>query len=369
VRRPINYAVTGCGFLGSAQAAMIRGLDHARLVVVHSRTMASAQRVADANECEATTDLDRVLERDDVDALIVATPNHRHRQPVIDAARRGKHVFCEKPFALSLEDADEMLRACRQAGVTLQVGHMMRFYPGLQQVKRLIEEGHIGRPLVAHVERTGWEHPQGSISWKKQRACSGGHLFHHIHEIDLLLWLLGMVRSVFAIGGNLAHSGPGFGDEDDVVLMTLEFHSGAVGSMQYGSGFRWGEHLMKINGESGAIFLDNKRSSIGIMDGHGAVRQLPLFDDPASNESMIGLFRRTDGGVAYGRPGEPLAEYLYQAIRTELEYFNDVLLGRPIDPDKADLFSGAAARASIEVAQGALEAMARGQPKKLPLTA
>lgn len=369
MKRQVNYAVTGCGFLGSAQAEIIRGLDHSKLVVVHSRTMASAQRVADANECEATTDLDHVLERDDVDALIVATPNHLHRQPVIDAARRGKHVFCEKPFALSLDDADEMLRACRRAGVTLQVGHMMRFYPGLQQVKRLIDEGHIGRPLVAHVERTGWEHPQSTISWKKQRACSGGHLFHHIHEIDLLLWLLGSVESVFAVGGNLAHRGPGFGDEDDVVLMTLAFRSGAVGSMQYGSGFRWGEHLMKINGDSGAIFLDNKRSSIGIMDAQGAVRQLPLFDDTASNESMVALFRRTDGGVTYGRPGEPLAEYLYQAVRSELAYFNEVLLGRPIDADKTDLFSGAAARASIEVAQGALEAMETGQPTTLPVTA
>ena len=369
MKRQVNYAITGCGFLGSAQAEIVRELDHARLVVVHSRTLESAQRVAAANACEATTDLAEVLERDDVDALIVATPNHLHRQPVIDAARRGKHVFCEKPFALSLDDADAMLRACRRAGVTLLVGHMMRFYPGLQQVKRIIQDGRIGRPLVAHVERTGWEHPQATISWKKQRAYSGGHLFHHIHEIDLLLWLLGTVESVFAVGGNLAHRGPGFGDEDDIVLMNLEFASGAVGSMQYGSGFRWGEHLMKINGDSGAIFLDNKRSSIAIMDARGAVRQLPLFDDTASNESMVALFRRTDGGVAYGRPGEPLAEYLYQAIRAELEYFNEVLLGRPIGTDKADLFSGAAARASIEVAQGALEAMATGQPTRLPVTA
>ena len=369
MNRAINYAITGCGFLGSAQAQIIRTMDNANLTVVHSRSLESARRVANAAGCEATTELDQVVGRADVDALIVATPNHLHLEPVIKAAQQHKHVFCEKPFALNLNDADRMLQACQDAGVTLMVGHMMRFYPGLQKVKQLIKDEQIGRPLVAHVERTGWEHPQKNVPWKKLQAQSGGHLFHHIHEIDLLLWLLGPVARIFAMGDNLAHRGQGFGDEDDILLLTMEFESGTFGSMQYGSGFRWGEHLMKINGASGAILLDNKQSAISVMNVEGAIRQFPLFDDNASNESMIALFQRSDGGVVYGRPGQPLADYLYQAVKAELHNFNDVLLGKQIDEDKSDLFTGAAARASIEVAQAALQAKSTGQPVKLPIDA
>ena len=71
--------------------------------------------------------------------------------------------------------------------------------------------------------------------------------FHHIHEIDLLSWYMGEVESVYCAGGNLAHKGKGFGNEDDILLLTLHFKNGTFASMQYDSRFRLGEHFFKIN--------------------------------------------------------------------------------------------------------------------------
>jgi predicted dehydrogenase len=358
----IRYGITGCGYFGSEQARIIHGMPQAQLVAVHSATGAGAQRVAKELGCEVAATYDDLVARPDIDAIIVSTPNHLHRKPVIEAARRRKHVFCEKPFALSVEDCDAMIDACQQAGVRLMVGHMMHFMGGLIKVKQWIEDGVIGAPMVAHVERTGWESQRAHVSWKIRQELSGGHLFHHIHEIDVLGWLVGPIRQVYAVGGNLAHHGPGHGDVDDVLLLTLQFTNGAYGSMQYGGGFRWGEHLVKISGSEGAVLINWKESMIYLQRGGGPIERYPLFDDPEAQRSLVQLFQRSDGGVVYGAPTDRIAKYLHDAAQAELGYFNKVLCGQPVDTARAMLFDGSAARAAVAVASAALVSKQMGKP-------
>lgn len=366
MNRVIRYGVTGAGYIGAEQARVIDGLEGAELVAVHSGTGEGARRVAAELGCEVAETLIELVARDDIDALIVASPNNLHREPVELAAQHGKHVFCEKPFALSLEDADAMIAACREAGVTLMVGHMMHFYSGVMRIKQWIDEGVIGKPLVAHVERTGWEDPQPHVSWKKQQSQSGGHLFHHIHEIDLLQWLMGPASSVYAVGGNLAHQGEGFGDEDDALLLTLEFASGAFATMQYGSAFHWGEHFLKVNGSKGAIRMSHKEAVIDLLLPGQGVQRFPLFDDAASQESLLALFKRTHGGSTYGKPTDRPPHYLTYAVAEELGYFNEVLGGRPVDELRKPLFDGSAARAAVAVAETALASRRTGVPCDIP---
>jgi len=363
----IHYGITGCGFVGAEMARIITNMPNAQLVAVQSGTGEGARRVAQEVGCEVISILDELVTRRDIDAILVATPNYLHRESVVNAAQNHKHIFCEKPLALSVEDCDAMIEACDQTGVHLMVGHMMHFYSGMIRAKEWIQSDVIGKPLVAHVERTGWEAPREKVSWKKQQALSGGHLFHHIHEIDVLHWFIGPITEVYAVGGNLAHQGPSFGDEDDVWLLTLKFENGAFGSMQYGSGFRWDEHSVKINGTEGAIFINNKTATLSLMRPNKDIEHYPLFDDPEAQQSMLDLFQACDGGSTYGSPTDRMRKYLWDAMQAELAYFNDVLLGRPIDEDKAMLFGGTAARSAISVASAALASKRTGECVTLPV--
>lgn len=98
---------------------------------------------------------------------------------------------------------------------------------------------------------------QDEISWKKIRAKSGGHLYHHIHELDCTLFIMDETPSLVSMAaGNVAHKGEKFGDEDDVVLITLEFESGRFATLQWGSSFHYPEHYVLIEGTTGAILID-----------------------------------------------------------------------------------------------------------------
>jgi predicted dehydrogenase len=366
VKNVIRYGITGSGYIGAAQARIIDAMPGAQLIAVHSGTGVGARRIADQLGCQVEDTLGGLITRPDVDAVIVASPNDVHRKPVVLAAEHGKHVFCEKPFALSLEDADAMLATCREAGVTLMVGHMMHFYSGVLRLKEWIDAGRIGRPLVAHVERTGWEDSQPKVSWKKQQSHSGGHLFHHIHEIDLLQWLIGPATRAFAAGGNLVHQASGHGDEDDVILLTLELEDGALATMQYGSAFHLGEHFLKIGGSEGAVLMSHKEAYIELIRPGEPRQRLPLFDDPDSQSSLLDLFKRTHGGSTYGRPTDNPPLYLCRALVDELTCFNDALCGAGIDPLRKPLFDGSAARAAVAVAETGLLSMRQGVPLPVP---
>ena len=93
--------------------------------------------------CDVETDLDKLCSRDDVDAVLVASPNYLHKEPVLTAARHKKHVFCEKPIALCYADCDEMVRACKENGVIFMAGHVMNFFRAVRHTKQLIAEGKI----------------------------------------------------------------------------------------------------------------------------------------------------------------------------------------------------------------------------------
>ena len=349
----IRFGIVGCGYFGGGFARILHEMAHTKVVAVHGGSGKSAKSVAAEIGCEYVEHLEQLIDRDDVDAVIVASPNHAHKEPVLLAACYGKHVFCEKPVALTLADCQEMIDACKKAGVLFMAGHIMHFIPGMEQVKRWVAEGKIGRPIVWHSERTGWEKPRGEVSWKKMQQLSGGHLFHHIHELDMALSIMGPAHTVYMAADNLAHRGSGYGDEDDVLLMTLRFASGSFGTLQYGSGFRWGEHYIKINGTEGAIKIDFKQSRIELQTEGQKMMRFGLFGEPFDEERRE-FYRHTDGGVAYGDLKSRLPNFLRHNMTREISYFCDVINGRAIDEEKKPLFDGTAAIRSVATAEAAL---------------
>jgi len=362
----IGFGIVGCGFFGGEFARIIHELEGAHVAAVFGGSARSTSAVAAETQCEVETSLERLVQRSDVDAVIVASPNHVHLEPVLLAAQNGKHVFCEKPVALRLDECMKMVNACAEANVHLMAGHILHFVKGIAQVKQWVREGAIGDPIVCHVERTGWEPKrQDHHNWKSDRSKTGGSLFHNIHELDLMLTIMGPAAQVFMAADRMNDAPSDSAGEEHALMLTLQFANGGIGTMQYGSGFRWPEHYMKINGSQGAIKIDFRSANIELRTNSRATFTIGLHENSAEDNERVQLMQAMNGGVIYGDPQLRPPGFLRTAMKKEIVYFRDVINGMAIDDDKRMLFDGTAAIRSVATAEAAMYSKQSGQASKL----
>ncbi len=361
----VGYGIVGTGYFGAELGRIIQRQEGARVAAVLDPE--NAEAVARELGCDVEEDLDKLCGREDVDVVVVATPNYLHKDPVLCAAKHSKHVFCEKPIALSYKDCDEMVKACEEKGVTFMAGHVMNFFNGVRLAKKFINEGRIGKILFCHSARNGWEQQQETISWKKIRAKSGGHLYHHIHELDCIQFLMGPATEVTMVGGNVAHKGEHFGDEDDMLFLTLEFGNNTYAIVEYGSAFRWSEHYVLIQGTEGAIRLDMRDAGVTLRtpkgEEHFLLHRSKEEDDDRTmtyNTSM-----EMDGAVLYGKPGKKPPMWLHGIMEMEMEYLNGIMHGAKVSEEFKPLLNGSAARAAIATADAATLSLKEGRKVKV----
>jgi predicted dehydrogenase len=194
----ITVAVIGAGFMGSAHAANYKALDgRVRVKAVVSRSLDRAAKVAETVGAEASTDLEAVLRDPEVDAIDICLPTPSHREATERALGAGKHVFLEKPIALTLEDADAILRAAAQSGRLFMVGLVLRFWPEYVELHRRVAAGDLGRVKAVATRRLS--PPADWAEWFSDRSQTGGTAVDLlVHDFDQMNWLLGSPRSVFA---------------------------------------------------------------------------------------------------------------------------------------------------------------------------
>lgn len=345
----IRYGIVGTGYFGVALGRAIHALPDARIVSVYDpqHAAAFAQEVGAREEIS----VEDLCARGDIDAVIVASPNWAHAEPVVAAARNGKHVFCEKPIALSYDDCAKMLKAAEDAGRIFMAGHVTQFMNGVRHAKALIADGTLGDVLYCRAVRTGWEEVQAEVSWKKKRELSGGHLYHHIHELDVVQSIMGPAKEAFMVGGNVAHKGPQYGDEDDLLLITLDFGNDRYATLEYGSAFRWPEHSVLIQGTKGAIFIDMQNAGVELKTPDRQERfLLHRTQQEDDNRSEIYAGNKTGGAITYGNPSSTAPLWLQGIVEMEVEYFHGLMLGEPIAEEFAALTNGSAATAAIATA-------------------
>ncbi|MDU8923798.1 Gfo/Idh/MocA family oxidoreductase [Pasteurellaceae bacterium LIM206] len=346
----IRYGVVGVGYFGADLARFMNDIEGAEIIVVYDPE--NGETIANELHCDAAQSLDELVCRDDVDCVIVATPNYLHKEPVIKAAQHKKHVFCEKPIALSYKECDEMVKACEQNGVIFMAGHIMNFFNGVHHAKELINQGVIGDVLYCHTARNGWEDKQPTISWKKIREKSGGHLYHHIHELDCVQFLMGgMPKNVVMNAGNVAHKGEKFGNEDDMLFVCMEFENSRFAVLEWGSAFRWGEHYVLIQGTKGAIKLDMYHCK-GTLRVDGKDSYFLIHENQAEDDDRTRIYTSTemDGAIQYGHPGKRTPLWLSSIMKKEMTYLNDILHGMQPSEEFVKLLTGEAARAAIATA-------------------
>lgn len=345
--KTVNYGVVGTGYFGYELAKILQDMDGARVVAVYDPE--NAKEVALKLNCSVEKNLESLCKRKDIDAIIVASPNAYHKEPVLLAAKYHKHVFCEKPIALSYKDCSEMIEATSRKGLIFMAGHVMNFMDGVRTAKQLINDGVLGEILFCHAERTGWEDPKEEVSWKKMNKYSGGHLYHHIHELDFIQFIMGPAERATMIGGNVASQGEGYGDEDDMLFISLEFAGRKFATIQYGSSFRWGKHYVKIQGTKAALLIDLQEAKV-ILRRDNEDHHFFLHASEEEDEERRRIYKGLDGGIMYGNPGTKVPLWLHTIMKRELNLFQEVLKGAEIDEEFRPLLDGTAARNSIATA-------------------
>jgi predicted dehydrogenase len=194
----VNVAIIGAGFMGSAHASNYAALGkRVRVKWVASRTEERAARVAETVGAQATTDVEDAVRDPEIDAVDICVPTPLHREMTELALDAGKHVFLEKPIALTLEDANAIIAAAASSDRVFMVGMVLRFWPEYVELQRRVSAGELGRPVAAAAVRLS--PPADWNDWMSDRSQSGGTPVDlMIHDFDQLNWLLGTPRSVHA---------------------------------------------------------------------------------------------------------------------------------------------------------------------------
>ncbi len=222
----INVAILGGGFMGSAHANNYKALaGRARVKTVASRSTERAQKVADLLGAELTTDLDAAIADPEIDVVDVCLPTDLHREAAEKAFAAGKHVFLEKPIALTADDADAIIAAAGRSGRVFMVGLVLRFWPEYVELERRLAAGQLGRPLAISTHRLS--PPADWADWFADFNRSGGvPVDLLIHDFDQMNWLLGKPQTVYARASALGNT-----NFPNHVLAIVEY-DGAVGTAE-----------------------------------------------------------------------------------------------------------------------------------------
>jgi predicted dehydrogenase len=275
----VGICVIGVGRAGMIHARnFAHRVTNARLSAVvdpHHPTLKAACKELEREE-EGYSDYRQALDDPEVDAVIVVTPTALHHDVVIEAARAGKHVLCEKPMAVDVRECDRMIDACAQARVKLQIAFMRRFDESFRAAKERVDAGEIGEVVLAKSVTRGPSVPQ---EWMYDICKSNGPLAEvNSHDIDALRWYVGSeIDEVYALGGNFrcpqaVEKYPDFYDNVSMLCRFADGRQGFIdGAVSVGYGY---DARMEIVGTHGVLFVGRMEENtvVGCSTDKGIVR-------------------------------------------------------------------------------------------------
>jgi predicted dehydrogenase len=315
----LNVAIIGTKFMGKAHSnAWLNSPRFFDMPVRPALKVACGQNEDDLRQFagrwgweEVETDWRRVVERQDVDIVDISVPTYLHHDIAVAAARAGKHIFCEKPLAMTVEEARSMYAEAEKAGIVHYINHNYRRVPAIRLARRLIDEGRIGR--IFHWRGAYLQDwivdPDFPLTWhlRAERAGGGVHFDLNSHGVDMARYLVGEIAAVTALAATFIKERPlpgegaatfsaGSGEAtetgevtvDDATFMLAEFENGAIGSFE-ASRFAPGRknyNYFEIYGSKGSIVFNLER-----------MNELQLFqrDDPAHAQGFRTILA-TEGG-------------------------------------------------------------------------
>lgn len=253
----LKVCLIGCGRAGMIHAHNYKNkLENACITACVDAVETAAKAAAEElGVTKVFTDYHDILNDKDIDAVIVVSPTNLHKQIVVDCANAGKHVFCEKPMAMTVEECDAMIDACNRNHVKLQIGFMRRFDASFREAKRLVDSGAIGDLVQIHSNTRGPSKPR---PWMYDIKKSNGILAEvNSHDIDAVRWMADSdIDTLYAVAGNFRNpeAKADYDDYYDSVLMNGTMKNGVHFCIDGAAYVQYGyDSKMELIGTKGKI--------------------------------------------------------------------------------------------------------------------
>jgi UDP-N-acetyl-2-amino-2-deoxyglucuronate dehydrogenase len=318
----LRFALVGCGRIAKRHADLLgKGqIAHAQLAAVCDVVQLKAERIGKQFSIPYFDDMHRMMDATRPDVVAVLTESGRHAEHVIALARYGCNIVVEKPMALTLDDADSMIRACDAVGVRLFVVKQNRFNVPVVRLREALEKGRFGR-LVLGTVRVRWCRTQAYYDqdpWRGTWALDGGVLSNQAsHHVDLLEWMMGDVDTVFAKSATALVKI----EAEDTAVVVLRFRNGALGIIEATTAARPTdlEGSLSLLGEFGAVEI-----------GGFAVNEIKVwkFAQPLASDADVTSRFSVNPPNVYGFGHHAYYEHVIDCIRNNKQQLVDGLEGR-----------------------------------------
>lgn len=318
----LRFVLVGCGRISVRHAQLLgeKVISGAKLAAVCDIDVKKATATAAKYGVPAYTDMHEMMETESPDVAVILTESGNHARDAIALARYGKHLIVEKPMALTLADADAMIRACDVAGIKLFIVKQNRFNVPVVKLREALTAGRFGK-LVMGTVRVRWCRTQSYYdqdAWRGTWALDGGVLTNQAsHHVDLLEWMMGDVESVFAMTRTALVDI----EAEDTAVVALRFTSGALGIIEATTAVRPKdlEGSISILGEKGSVEI-----------GGFAVNEMKVwsFLEPAHDDAEVSTKFSVNPPNVYGFGHQAYYEHVVETINTGKQHLVDGLQGR-----------------------------------------
>lgn len=325
----IRYGVIGLR-MGAAHTKGIFDSDLSELVAICDTDTEQLQKIADEYKpLRTTTNWEDIIHADDIDAVVVATPDQWHEKMTVAALESGKHVMCEKPMAFSVEECVSMIEASKRTGKKLMVGQVCRYAPAFRKAKEMVDAGVIGDLYFVESEYAhDYMKSRGIDEWRLD-ARRHGVLGGGCHAMDLLSWIAGKPEEVFAYANHkMLQDWP----TDDTTIAIMKFANGVIGKVFCSISCKRNYTMRSVfYGSKGTIICDNTSP------------EMTLFN-----------------GDKYTEPQSIPVDIAHHNISAEIDEFNDAIVN-----DRAPATTGYDGAYTVAACLAAVESSKTGKPVKV----
>ena len=356
----IKTAVIGCGKVGHFHARAFQACPESELVACLGRDMKKTEEFAAIYGIRAFTDLETMVRETGVQAVSICTPHPNHADIAVRCCELGLHIAIEKPLAASLEDCDAIIEAAKTNNVVGTTICQRRFYKPAQRVKKAIDDGKLGKPILGTVNMLGWRDMAyyRSDPWRGTwKGEGGGVLINQApHQIDLLLWYMGEVEELYGMWDTLNH--PEL-EVEDTAACVIRFKNGAIGN------------IVVSNSQNPALFGNvrvhgSNGASVGVQTDGGAmfIAGVSGIAEPPVNDIWT-VEGEADQLEAYKAADREFFTSVNSTDYFHTEQLSDFL--KAIQTGASPLITLEAGRQTVELITGIYRSMRDGKPVRFPL--